>query len=173
MACLVQGKHETLERKKPAMRTVNLLAIALAVWSFDLAGARAENLNAYCARVGDHDQPKPIPPDLVSQAIRLFYLTPVDPRQVEKSTVYRCMRGALWLCNYGANLSCAKANVSRVSKGAKNYCREFPNSSVVPMSATGHETIYTWECAGAEPRITAAEKVDERGFIANQWKRLD
>jgi hypothetical protein len=155
------------------MRTVNLLAIALAVWSFALAGARAEDLNAYCARVGDQDQPKPIPPDLVSQAIRLFYVTPVDPQQVEKSTVYRCMRGALWLCNYGANLSCAKANVSRVSKGAKNYCREFPNSSVVPMFATGHETIYTWECAGEEPRIKAAEKVDERGFIANQWKRLD
>ena len=172
MACLVQGKRDAPTEET---RHANGQFASPLRWPSgpSPAGARAENLSAYCARVGDDDQPKPIPPDLVSQAIRLFYLTPVDPQQVEKSTVYRCMRGALWLCNYGANLSCAKADVSRVSKGAENYCREFPNSSVVPMSATGHETIYTWECAGAEPRITAAEKVDERGFIANQWKRLD
>ena len=137
------------------------------------AGASAEDLRAYCARVGDDDQPKPIPPRLVSQALRLFYLKPIDPEQVEKSTVYRCMRGALWLCNYGANLSCAKADVSRVSKGAEAYCKEFPGSAVVPMAATGHDTIYSWKCVGKEPRITASEKVDERGFIANQWKPLD
>ena len=137
------------------------------------AGAPAEDLRAYCARVGDDDQTQPIPPGLVSQALRLFYLKPVDPEQGEKSTIYRCMRGAAWLCNYGANLSCAKADVSRVSKGAENYCREFPGSAFVPMAATGHDTIYSSECVGKEPRITASEKVDERGFIANQWRRLD
>jgi hypothetical protein len=137
------------------------------------AGAPVEDPRAYCARVGDDDQTKPIPPWYVSRALRLFYLKPVDPRQVEKSTVYRCMRGAPWLCNYGANLSCAKADVSRVSKGAENYCREFPGSAVVPMAATGHDTIYSWKCVGKEPRITASEKVDERSFIASQWKQLD
>ncbi len=109
----------------------------------------------------------------MSQALRLFYLKPVDPQQVEKSTVYRCMGGAVWLCNYGANLSCAKADVSRVWRGVESYCREYPGSPVVPMAATGHDTIYSWECVGKEPRITASGNVDERGFIANQWQRLD
>jgi hypothetical protein len=71
-----------------------------------LAGASAQDARADCAGVGDDDRPKPIPPGLASRALRLFYATPVDPEQVEKSTVYRCMHGAVWLCNYGANLSC-------------------------------------------------------------------
>ncbi len=150
-----------------------IVALAAASSCSALAGTLAEDPRSYCARVGDDDQPKPIPPGLVSQAIRLFYLAPPDAKQVERMTVYRCMRGALWLCNYGANLSCAKADVSRASKGAEAYCKEAPGSAVVPMAATGHDTIYTWECVGKEPRITASEKVDERGFIANQWKPLD
>jgi hypothetical protein len=137
------------------------------------AGALAEDPRAYCARVGDDDQPRPIPLGLVNQALRLFYATPLGAEQVEKSTVYRCMHGAVWLCNYGANLSCAKADVSFVSKGAETWCREFPGAAVVPMAATGHDTIYSWKCVGKEPRITSSEKVDARGFIANQWRPLD
>ena len=155
------------------MRKVLSFVVALAAASScSLAGTAAEDLRAYCARVDNDDRTKPIPRRLVSQALRLFYLKPVDPQQAEKSTVYRCMGGAVWLCNYGANLSCAKADVSRVLRGAESYCREYPGSPVVPMAATGHDTIYSWECVGKEPRITASEKVDERGFIANQWKRL-
>jgi hypothetical protein len=150
-----------------------IITLAAAISSSAIAGPSAEGPRPYCARVGDDDQPKPIPPGLVSQALRLFYLKPVDPEQVEKSTVYRCMGGAVWVCNYGANLSCAKADVLRVSKGAEAYCREFPGSAVVPMAATGHDTIYSWKCVGKEPRITASEMVDQRGFIANQWRPLD
>jgi hypothetical protein len=138
-----------------------------------LDDASAQEPRAYCAGVGDDDQPRPIPPELVKQALRLFYATPVDPGQVEKSTVYRCMHGAVWLCNYGANLSCAKADVSRVSEGAEAWCREFPGAAVVPMAATGHDTIYSWKCVGKQPRITSSEKIDARGFIANQWRPLD
>jgi hypothetical protein len=150
-----------------------IVALAAMTPCSALAGASAENPRAYCARVGDDDQTRPIPPSLVSQALRLFYLKPVDPEQVEKSTVYRCMHGAVWLCNYGANLSCAKADVSRVSKGAEAYCGGFPGAAVVPMAATGHDTIYSWKCVGKEPRIISSEKVDARGFIANQWRPLD
>jgi hypothetical protein len=151
----------------------SIVALAAVTSCRALAGMSGEDPRAYCARVGDDDQPKPLPSGLVSQALRLFFLKPVNPKQVEKSTVYRCMRGSVWLCNYGANLSCAKADVSRVSRGAEAYCTEFPGSAVVPMAATGHDTIYSWECVGKEPRITASQKVDERGFIANQWKALD
>jgi hypothetical protein len=100
-------------------------------------------------------------------------LRPVNPEQVRRSTVYRCMDGAAWLCNYGANLVCAKADVARNSRGAERYCRENPGSEVVPMAATGHATIYSWECVGNKARIQGASvSVDSRGFIADQWKRL-
>jgi hypothetical protein len=126
-----------------------------------------------CASIGTDDQVKPIPPELVPQALRLFYLAPVDTQQVLRSTVYRCMDGAAWLCNYGANLICAKADVSRVSRGAQSYCRENPGSEVVPMAATGHATIYSWECIGDKARIKGSSApVDRRDFIASQWKRL-
>jgi hypothetical protein len=127
----------------------------------------------YCASVGTDDQVRPIPPGLVPQALQLFYLRPVDPQQVRRSTVYRCMDGAVRLCNYGANLVCAKADVSRVSRGAERYCRENPGSDVVPMAATGHATIYSWECVGNIARINGSPvSLDRRGFIADQWKRL-
>ncbi len=75
--------------------------------------------------------------------------------------------------NYGANLICAKADVARSSTGTERYCRENPGSDVVPMSATGHATIYSWECIGNKARIKSGSvPVDIRGFIANQWKRL-
>jgi hypothetical protein len=100
-------------------------------------------------------------------------LQPVDPEQVRRSTVYRCMGGAVRLCNYGANLVCSKADVSRVSPGAERFCRENPGSEVVPMAATGHATIYSWECVASRARIKGGSvSVDSRGFIADQWKRL-
>jgi hypothetical protein len=127
----------------------------------------------YCASVGTDDQVRPIPPALEPQALRLFYLQPVDREQVRRSTVYRCMDGAVWLCNYGANLVCAKADISRVSQGAERYCRENPGSDVVPMAATGHATIYSWECVGDKARIKGGSvSLDRRGFIADQWRRL-
>jgi hypothetical protein len=71
------------------------------------------------------------------------------------------------------NLTSAKAEVDRVSKGAEAFCRQNRWARVAPMAATGHDTIFAWECVGENPRITNAEQVDGRGFIANQWKRLD
>jgi hypothetical protein len=136
--------------------------------------APAQDPTKYCTSVGNDDQVRPIPPGLAPLALRLFYLTPVDLQQVERSTVYRCMDGAAWLCNYGANLICAKADVSRVSAGAESYCRDNPGSDVVPMAATGHATIYSWECVGDKARIKGGSvSIDRRGFIANQWKRLE
>lgn len=92
--------------------------------------------------------------------------------QLEASTVFRCMDGKVWLCNYGANLSCAKGDVSRISEGATAYCSDHPGSDAVPMYATGHATIYWWACVGSEPRITQAETLDPRGFFANQRRPL-
>ena len=73
-----------------------------------------------------------------------------------------------WLCNSGANLTRAKGDVRRASKGATAYCKDHPGSDVVLMFATGHATICTWAWPGSGPRITQAEKLDPRGFIANE-----
>ena len=135
--------------------------------------AHSQNLAAHCASVGDDDRTAPIPAELASKAAALFGFPAGSVGFAAKSTVYRCMGGAVWLCNFGANLTCAKADVSRVSKGAEAFCRQNPGAPVAPMAATGHDTIFTWECVGESPRITSAEQVDGRGFIANQWKRLD
>jgi hypothetical protein len=84
------------------------------------------------------------------------------------------MDGEIWLCNYGANLVCGKANNSRSSAGAAEFCEQNPGSDSVPMAATGHATIYEWKCDGSQAVISSQiVTVDPRGFIAENWKRLD
>ena len=134
----------------------------------------AQDPNVYCARAGYDDQVKPIPTPLVTGARRLFALAADESAaSVQKSTVFRCMNGKVWLCNYGANFACGKANTSRVSTGAASFCEQTPNSESVPMAATGHDTIYEWKCVRGQPRIVEQiQKVDPRGFIAGNWKQL-
>ena len=135
--------------------------------------ARAQDLNAHCASVGADDRVKPLPASLVPEARRLFGGGLGQPdAALQASTVFRCMSGQVWLCNHGANLTCAKGDVSRVSRGAAAWCKDHPGSDVVPMVATGHATIHTWTCVGSEPRIASSEKLDGRGFIAAQWTSL-
>lgn len=140
-----------------------------------IATARAQDVRAHCAQAGNDDRVQPLPAPLVAQARRLFGMTSeADDSYVQTSTTYRCMGGKVWLCNYGANLVCDKANVSRSSPGAASFCRENPGADSVPMAATGHDTIYSWTCVGAKARIAGQSlHVDARGFIAENWKRLD
>ena len=73
-------------------------------------GVSAENPAASCASIGNDDQVRPIPSSLVKQAAQLFDLLSEDTRWAKESIVYRCMDGAAWLCNPGANLLCSKAD---------------------------------------------------------------
>jgi hypothetical protein len=153
-----------------------LLAFAGTVVSTShFAIAFEQDLRTHCATVGNDDALIPLPRNLVPAARRLFDLPPDTPEaSVQASTPVRCMGGKIWLCNYGANLICGKADKSRVSAGAETYCRQNPGSDSVPMSATGHATIFDWKCAGKEARVSGQiAKVDARGFIRDNWKRLD
>jgi hypothetical protein len=106
------------------------------------APARVQDIQLQCARIGNDDRIRPISAGLVPQARRLFEISADAPSAfVQKTTTFRCMEGKIWLCNYGANLVCGKANVSRISAGARDFCRQNPGSYVVPMAATGHDTI--------------------------------
>jgi hypothetical protein len=137
------------------------------------AATFAQNPAAHCASVGADDRVRPLPAALVPAARRLFAPGANEPDAALKaSTVYRCMSGQVWLCNTGANLTCAKGDVRRESRGATAWCKDHPGSDIVPMVATGHATIFTWACVGSEPSITQAQKLDARGFIARQWAPL-
>ena len=73
----------------------------------------------------------------------------------------------------GANLDCDKAETSRSLPGATAWCRENPGSKIIPMSATGHDTIYEWFCRrhraiAGKPVVT----VDSQGYIADYWREI-
>ena len=136
------------------------------------AAASAQSApRASCARSVNDDAVRPVPPALIADAHRLFPFV-AEPEALAASTVYRCMGGAVWLCNHGANLTCARADVRRASPGAQAFCRDNPGASVVPMVARGHDTIYSWTCEGRKARINGAGPLDPRGFIAGQWSLL-
>ena len=138
------------------------------------ADAQSESARAYCARVGDDDQARPLRSELVADARRLFEIgSDLSAEFVATSAFMRCMNGGVWLCYVGANLACGKGDVNRNSAGAAAYCRQNPDSTDVPMSATGHATVYSWKCVGTKATIDQQfERVDPRGFVADNWKEL-
>jgi len=158
--------------------TPPILLIGVALFAFAAPAAKAQpgaaDLQARCRRVGVDDTLQPIPPDLVAASRRLFGLPDLPADAAQRAVVARCMGGVALLCNTGANLPCGKANTARELPAAQAWCRERPNSPFVPMVVTGHDTIYRWRCAGSHAEAgEPAERVDERGFIARFWKRLE
>jgi hypothetical protein len=153
------------------MMTAALLAVA----ALSCPPASAQDVQAQCARTGNDDRVRPLPSSLIPNARRIFELEAEMPdSDVRATSSFRCMNGAAWLCNAGANLICGKADTSRVSPGAEQFCRQNPGSTDIPMSVTGHATVYEWTCAGRKARIVGQTTgVDARGFIAGNWKKLE
>lgn len=151
-----------------------LLLVVLAGTTLTGTSASAQDVQAYCAKVGNDDRVQPVPDSLLAAARRIFEVSAETPDSyVQASTSVRCMNGKVWLCNVGANLICEKADISRNSYGAEKFCRQNPDSMGVPMSATGHATVYEWKCVGGAARIIRqSTAVDARGFIAENWQPL-
>jgi hypothetical protein len=169
---IVLTKDDIMRR---SVHAACLAAIAGAVMISTMGTARAQDVQSLCARVTDDDCVRHIPAALVPAARRLFSFSADTPSgYIRKSTSFRCREGKVWLCNYGANLVCEKADSRRTSAGAANFCIQNPGSDVVPMAATGHDVIYDWKCVGNKAVISRQiETVDPRGFIAGNWKPLD
>jgi hypothetical protein len=146
--------------------------LALVLPGVQVSAQSAQDVVAQCSKAGNNDHLQKIPNALAPAAQTIFGTEmPID--MIESATVFRCMGGKVWLCNAGANLVCEKANVKRNSLGARNWCRDHVNSKNVPAAATGHDTIYTWACAGAVSRISGQVfHVDRRGFIEENWRRM-
>ena len=117
---------------------------------------------AYCAAVGTVDGPDaryrgPQVPDEVIDGFKLAARLEASTEPMEmfkKTTIWRCMGGRVYTCNFGANLPCdAKANTDRTpTQALADFCGANPGSDVIPMSVTGHDTIYSWHALRTHPK---------------------
>jgi hypothetical protein len=123
----------------------------------------------YCPNSG-HANPGKVPADLAAAVAKTFQ---IDNTAVRDAAFLRCVGPKLMGCYIGANLDCDKADTSRSLPGATAWCRDNPGSKNIPMSATGHDTIYEWFCKGR--RAVAGKAmltVDPQGYIGENWKEI-
>ena len=135
--------------------------------------AHAEDAQGHCAKVGNDDTVRTIPPSLIAGAAKLFQEPASEAATPREMYVYRRVSGSVWVCNHGANIPCAKADVRRVLPSVLAYCNENLNQDFVPMVVTGHGTIQSWECVGGRARIKQFQKLGSRDFVADQWQRME
>jgi hypothetical protein len=148
------------------------IAEALVLATIYFAGpASGAGARPYCAAGEGPRVSVPVPRELEAEVAKAFGV-PVD--LVRDGGFIRCAGPKLLACVIGANLNCETANTRRSLPGANEFCRANPNSDVVPMAATGHDTIYDWRCVG---KRAVAKKVvvtvDRQGYDAGNWKVVD
>ncbi len=135
---------------------------------------------AYCAAVGTVDAPDarytgPKVPDSVINGYKTAagLQSSTEPLDMfQKLTIWRCMGGKVYACNFGANLPCdSKANTSSTPTQAMlDFCKATPNTDFIPMAVTGHDTIYSWRCVNDQPQVLQQiAQVDAAGYLANIW----
>lgn len=138
---------------------------------------------AYCAAVGTIDAPDaryvgPAVPEAVARGLqRAFGVAPSEPLfPFERGTTWRCMDGAVYACNVGANLPCGDkpAPDPKPTEAMRTWCAENRSSAFIPMYVTGHATVYDWSCDGTVPkRGKQTEQLDARGFVTSIWHRIE
>lgn len=138
---------------------------------------------AYCATVGTVDKPDaryagaPVPDAIISgfkEAAGLVSSTEPDD-QFRKSTIWRCMDGKVYACNFGANLQCdSQAETNKTpTQAMSDFCSANPNSDFIPLSVVGHSSIYSWKCVnGAAEVLDQVDQPDARGFLSRIWYPL-
>ena len=138
---------------------------------------------AYCAAVGQIDKPDArYTGPAMSDALFKDYLKAAGldananyPDGFKQATVWRCMGGQVYACNFGANIPCdSKANTDKTpTQGMKDYCQQSPDSDFIPAAVTGHNGIYNWQCVKGQPQIhSQAFTVDAAGYQASFWTLL-
>jgi hypothetical protein len=134
----------------------------------------------YCAAVKTVDAPDarytgtPVPDAVINGFKKAAGLEassePMD--MLRQSTVWRCMDGKVYACNFGANLPCdSKANTDRTpTQAMQDYCSANTNSDFIPMSVTGHDSVYSWHCVQNKADVLEQiGKVDAAGYIQQIW----
>ncbi len=138
---------------------------------------------SYCAAVGTIDAPDArYTGDAVPDVVIQGYLKAAglenngEPIEIlQKTTIWRCMDKSVYVCNFGANLPCnSKANTDKTPTQAMNdFCTANPDSDSIPMSVTGHSTIYDWHCVKDTPELLdQIDQVDAAGYLTRIWYQL-
>ena len=147
--------------------TVTVFTILVAAVLMTMQPATATE--PYCPNPA-HAKPGKVPAHLIGAVARIFK---IDNGLARDVAFVRCIGPHLMGCFNGANLDCYKADKSRALPGATAWCRENPGSKIIPMSATGHDTIYEWSCNGRRAVVgLAMMTVDSQGYIADNWKEI-
>jgi hypothetical protein len=132
--------------------------------------ASAASGSAACASGAGPRAPAPVPKDLEAAVASTFGVS-VDV--VRDGGFVRCAKDKLLACLVGANLNCGKANTRRSLPGGSAFCRANPGADMIPMVATGHDTIYAWRCVGKRAvAANAVVTVDPDGYDAGNWKEI-
>jgi len=148
-------------------------------WPLDSAHGAAADPKEICARVVNDDTVRRYNPALKEGFLKAYHRVFPDadgePDQAElKTSSFRCMDSHLVACFVGANLPCGKIDTSKRNRGATAYCRSHRHDEIVPMSATGHDTMYTFSCAKGKARVKEQTwSLDRRGFATEIWKPMD
>ncbi len=134
----------------------------------------------YCLAVGTIDKPDArytgdaVTDDIIEgykQSAKLTDST-MPSEQWKKATIWRCMGGRVYACNFGANLPCdSKAETDKTpTQAVKDFCGTEPDAEFIPMAVTGHATVYNWRCTKGEPVIVEQiVQPDEAGFLSDIW----
>lgn len=132
----------------------------------------------YCAAVGTIDRPdgryigEPVPDWIARALMRATDAPPTAELSFFKRAAWRCDRGRVLACSYGANIPCDRKADARRRPGAgeRGFCRDHPGADLIPAVATGHATVFTWRCRGTRPVIARQVlEIDRRGFPAAFW----
>ena len=139
---------------------------------------------AYCAAIGQIDAPDAhYTGPQMNDALFNAYLKAAGldqngayPDAFKKMTIWRCMGGKLYACNFGANIPCdSKADTNKIPTQAMNdYCKQSHESDFIPASVTGHTTIYSWHCVKDTPAILSQlGSVDAAGYQSSYWQIVE
>ncbi len=142
-----------------------------------------DNPFEYCKAVGTIDKPGSDytgaeVPESIADGLKKAFGAPESSTldDFKRGTYWRCMDGKVYACNVGANLPCyEKANLDKTpNEGMVNYCKENPGSDFIPMSATGHSTVYDWKCDGTTP-VAGKQfaEVDSQGYQKDIWYEIN
>jgi hypothetical protein len=152
------------------MRLVAVAFIVVAAIAIGCSGVTPANAEQPYCPDATHARPAKVPSDLIASVAKTFQ---IDEATATSGAFVRCAGAKLLGCYVGANLVCDKADTRRSLPGASAWCRDNPGSTGIPMSATGHATIYDWSCKGR--RAVAGKTVmpvDAQGYIAENWKEI-
>jgi hypothetical protein len=177
-ACIKQVNMQSSASPAATIKAPSLATVALSANQ-----ATYTDPFVYCSAVGTVDTPDsryngvPVPDSIIQGYLKAAGLeNNGEPMALlQKSTIWRCMNNSVYVCNFGANLPCdSKADTDKnPTQPMQDFCKANPNAIGIPMSVTGHATIYSWSCDNVTPKLLDQfDQPDAAGFLTRIWYKL-